>query len=298
MNFRSCKYFLTVCQAGTVSAAAKQLYISQQSLSEHIRKLEKELGVRLFHRDNPLTLTEAGHAFYLASVTITQALNRLDAELDAIKETDSDSLVIGCMDYGTPDFIPALTKLFLEQSPRLSLRTQELLPQDPVPKSIPLVISSHELPGFLCETLITDSLVVCVRDSLLQRLYGSEWMHHRDRLHAGDLSALEGCPFFRHRSTPLEKLSENAFRANHFSPEYLPVTGSTAALMNFCSDGQGAIITLEERASHIEGFPPAYRLANVPEKIPTCFICRHPDTELSPLAKSFLAIARSFFRDK
>ena len=53
MNFRTCKYFLTVCELGTINAAARKLFISQQSLSQHIRKLEAELKVQLFHRDNP-----------------------------------------------------------------------------------------------------------------------------------------------------------------------------------------------------------------------------------------------------
>lgn len=48
MNFRSCKYFLTVCEMGTINAAARRLYISQQSLSQHIRKLETEVGAQLF----------------------------------------------------------------------------------------------------------------------------------------------------------------------------------------------------------------------------------------------------------
>ncbi len=48
MNFRTCKYFLTVCELGTINAAARKLFISQQSLSQHIRKLEAELKVQLF----------------------------------------------------------------------------------------------------------------------------------------------------------------------------------------------------------------------------------------------------------
>ena len=60
VNFRSFRYFLTVCEMGTINAAARKLYISQQSLSQHIRKMEEELGCQLFNRDNPLGLTEAG----------------------------------------------------------------------------------------------------------------------------------------------------------------------------------------------------------------------------------------------
>ena len=81
MNFRSCKYFLTVCEMGTINAAARRLYISQQSLSQHIRKLETEVGAQLFHRDNPLTLTPAGEAVKRAAQTVLDTLDQMQREI-------------------------------------------------------------------------------------------------------------------------------------------------------------------------------------------------------------------------
>lgn len=50
MDIRDIRYFLAVCEHGTMSGAAEALYISQQALSKAIRRLEAFLGVELFER--------------------------------------------------------------------------------------------------------------------------------------------------------------------------------------------------------------------------------------------------------
>ncbi len=50
MNLNQLKYFYTICIYGSVSEAAKYLYISQPSLSSAIKALEEEFGVALFNR--------------------------------------------------------------------------------------------------------------------------------------------------------------------------------------------------------------------------------------------------------
>ena len=296
MNFRTCKYFLTVCEMGTINAAARKLYISQQSLSEHIRKLEKELGVPLFHRDNPLTLTEAGRSFYRTAADVMAAMNRLDAELAVLKGQTPDTLVVGCVDYGTPDFLSSLVDLFLKRVPNVLIQAKELMPGEAIPPDIPLLISARELRGYKCENLFSDRLVICIHDSLLKQRYGAEWRSHRDRLRGGDLSAIRECPFIRHRNTPLELLSELVFEKNDFHPSFLPVSGSTQAMTNLCVSGQGAMITFLGQTQNNPTLPPAYAIPNVPGAIPTSFICYAPDAELSMPARRFLEITRQYFK--
>ena len=61
MTLQQLEYFLAAAQHGSFSAAAAELHMAQPSLSEQIRKLEAELGVRLFARaGRRLELTEAG----------------------------------------------------------------------------------------------------------------------------------------------------------------------------------------------------------------------------------------------
>ncbi len=60
MNFQNIEYFLAVVEYRNFTKAAQSLYISQQSLSENIRRLEEEIGTPLLYRCRSLSLTPAG----------------------------------------------------------------------------------------------------------------------------------------------------------------------------------------------------------------------------------------------
>src|SRR6185369_17927690 len=64
MDLRQVEYVLAVVERGSFTKAAASMQVSQPSLSDGIRRLESELGVRLFHRlGRSVELTDAGRAF-------------------------------------------------------------------------------------------------------------------------------------------------------------------------------------------------------------------------------------------
>src|SRR5215471_7003376 len=64
MEMRQVDYVLAVIDRGSFTAGAESLDIAQPSLSEGVRRLEAELGVRLFDRiGRRVILTDAGRAF-------------------------------------------------------------------------------------------------------------------------------------------------------------------------------------------------------------------------------------------
>lgn len=61
MDVRKLRYFSQVVESGSFSSAAKRLHIAQPALSQHVRHMEDELGVRLLHRTaQGVKTTEAG----------------------------------------------------------------------------------------------------------------------------------------------------------------------------------------------------------------------------------------------
>ncbi|MEU1853423.1 LysR family transcriptional regulator, partial [Streptomyces sp. NPDC019990] len=63
MDIRQLEYFLAIVDRGGFSRAASALYVSQPSLSQAVRALERDLGSELFHRiGRRAVLTEAGRA--------------------------------------------------------------------------------------------------------------------------------------------------------------------------------------------------------------------------------------------
>ena len=64
MNLKEQEYVCALAENGTITAAAKELFISQPALSIYINNLEKSLGVRLFERvGKQFILTYAGEQY-------------------------------------------------------------------------------------------------------------------------------------------------------------------------------------------------------------------------------------------
>lgn len=102
MERRQLEYFLAVVDHGGMTAAATALHVTQPSLSQAIRLLERELGGRLFHRlPRGVELTSAGRA-------LLEPARRVVRDLSVARSAVRD--VLG-MDAGSLDIAiqPALT---------------------------------------------------------------------------------------------------------------------------------------------------------------------------------------------
>lgn len=89
MDFPRLTVFQAVVHRLSFSQAADDLYLSQPAVSKHIRQLEAELGVKLFHRGGgQVELTDAGRilADYAGRVaTLSEEVRRVLDELDGLK---------------------------------------------------------------------------------------------------------------------------------------------------------------------------------------------------------------------
>lgn len=117
--FRSIK---EIVNCGSISAAAKRLYISQPALTKQLYKLEQELGITLFDRSRqPLRLTQAGSLFLELAEKYIDSEDSFYARLRMIKERGSERLVIGTTHRGgafagnyTADFLCKNAGIVLE----------------------------------------------------------------------------------------------------------------------------------------------------------------------------------------
>ncbi len=82
MTLLQMKYFIAVCESGSLTAAARSLYVTQPALSTAINRLEKEYSLKLFERKNHgLVLTEDGTFLYERAKELIRSVSVLDKDL-------------------------------------------------------------------------------------------------------------------------------------------------------------------------------------------------------------------------
>lgn len=119
---RNIKIFLKVVETGSITKAAKELYISQPAVSKAVAKLEEELGSVLFSRDrrNGLQLTETGRS-------ILPTLSKLvETEKELVKLVGTtDKIRVATMPIITSAAISKVLPLFKKQYPEVSVELIE-----------------------------------------------------------------------------------------------------------------------------------------------------------------------------
>ena len=63
MTLQQLKYVVTVAEQGSISGAAKELFISQPSLTNAIKELEKEMQITIFHKQGDHRIRRRGCVF-------------------------------------------------------------------------------------------------------------------------------------------------------------------------------------------------------------------------------------------
>ena len=80
MTLQQIKYVIAIADSGSMNEAAKQLFVSQPSLSGSVKELEKELGFDLFIRSNKgIVITRDGEEFLGYARQVAQQYNLLES---------------------------------------------------------------------------------------------------------------------------------------------------------------------------------------------------------------------------
>ncbi|AKR10008.1 LysR family transcriptional regulator [Bacillus cereus] len=96
MEIRVLRYFISVANEESISAAAKQLHLSQPTLSRQLKDLETELDTALFIRGNrKISLTEQGKYLLKQAKEIVALADKTEANLKDSKEIISGEVYIG-----------------------------------------------------------------------------------------------------------------------------------------------------------------------------------------------------------
>lgn len=112
--------FLTLVEEKTTVRCAEALHLSQPAVTQHIRSLEAEYGVKLFAKEGRrLTLTEAGARFY----RLARRLPAMEAQLRAaLAQGEAAPLHFGVTRSIGEGLMPRLAPAMLDALPKRSLQ--------------------------------------------------------------------------------------------------------------------------------------------------------------------------------
>lgn len=126
MNLKQALYVRTIAEVGTISGAARRLYITQPSLSQMLKQIETEIGLPLFDRSVfPFKLTFAGERYLKAAEAMLAVEDKLNAELDSIKHENSGSIRLGMSVTRAVQVLPTVLSIFSKQYPNVTIELTE-----------------------------------------------------------------------------------------------------------------------------------------------------------------------------
>ena len=121
-NLSSYWIFYTVANAGNISKAAKELYISQPAISKSIQKLEESLNCKLFSRSSRgVILTSEGSLFYTHVIEAFEAIGRGEETLKRSIELGVGHLKIGVSTTLCKYLLLPYLKEFIHRNPHISI---------------------------------------------------------------------------------------------------------------------------------------------------------------------------------
>jgi DNA-binding transcriptional LysR family regulator len=126
IDFLGLEAFLSIAERGSFQRAAAHLNLSQTAISHRMRKLEDDLGLKLFARTTrEVTLTRAGIDFLPKA---QKALAELEQSFDELKQQGAkrrERLDIACLPVFAVNYLPPILSRFHKLQPRVQVRVFE-----------------------------------------------------------------------------------------------------------------------------------------------------------------------------
>lgn len=201
MELRRLRYFVAVAEESSFSRAARRLHMAQPPLSNQIKQLEAEIGVRLFERSSRgVQTTEAGELLLEEARRIFTLVEGTVGMVRRVGHGEVGRLTLGFVPSSSDELLPPILSNFGERYPDVDLFLREMRPDLIVQRLHEGQIDA----GFLYLPLDDPSLEVeCVlREPLVLALPAKHPLAPEDKV---DLGSVADDPFIlpaRYRRTP------------------------------------------------------------------------------------------------
>ena len=252
MTLENLEYFLVAAEELNFTRAAERLYITQQSLSGHIAKIERYYNCRLFDRHFPMSLTPEGAELYEKGQKILSLANDTKRELQDIKDFRSSNLTIGISRSRSAVYLTSVLARYHKEYPGIRIKiiegsapeVEENLRRAKVDFSIGAMPENNYNVQSI--SFWQERIVAAVPFPILDSLPPTSKMAIGDNPQYADWKMLADCPFIALSSNlrsgmPFYKI----FQDLELSPKIVLEAQSIDTLLPLCLDGLGVLVCPE-----------------------------------------------------
>ncbi|MCD7909066.1 MAG: LysR family transcriptional regulator [Clostridium sp.] len=180
MDLESLRYFMETAKSLSITETSERLFISQQTLSNHIRRVEDYCGTYLFNRQPRLQLTAAGQEVLKYAETIFADEKRLFAVLADLGNSDSGLITIGVTSPRCNAYLPQVLEKYSVLYPKVLVsfiestnnELEHLVQKNQLDFAVGAYIEGS-YPNIQSHSTHEDPIYFCVSDRLLYKTYTS-----------------------------------------------------------------------------------------------------------------------------
>lgn len=122
MTLHQLRVFITVAKLGSFTQAARSLHIVQPAVSNDVKALEKELGIKFFQRfGNKFRLTTAGEMLLREAEEVVARADGLKDKVDEIKGLKKGKISVGGSAIAAATFLPEIVQRFKKEYPGVNI---------------------------------------------------------------------------------------------------------------------------------------------------------------------------------
>ena len=126
MNLKQLEAFVQVSESGSFSKAAKELFLTQPTISAHISSLEKELNVRLFIRNTKeVSLSDDGKDLYRYAKQITDLEKAIEERFYMDSDDGKHVITIAASTIPAQYLLPKVLMCYRERHPKEQIKIME-----------------------------------------------------------------------------------------------------------------------------------------------------------------------------
>lgn len=306
MDLISLYYFSELAKDLHMTRTANRLFISQQTLSNHIQRLENYYGTKLLHRKPALSLTMAGEfVLGFADVINKEEINLKDI-LSDIAQQERGVLRFGASNLRLNVCLPAILPQFSARYPNVDIQITDAVTKQLEPLVLDgsldfaITLNGEEHPKLVTHQLMDDQVYLCMADSLLQNYYGNETQALKERAIQGaevrDFAKLPFCIFDNRMGRQINQCFDaaNLVPRAYITSTYTQV-GTTACFQRLaaCFISQMSLVSQQkEIPGDINIFPLNYKGQPLTQRLA---LIRMKDRYLSHYSKFFLDLLFQYF---